>query len=199
MQRIGIIGAPSTGKTTLARNLVTELNMSGHIAEYVPEYAARYIKKYGVPEEPWENIRIFNKQLEWENNTSEMADFMVTDSPLILPFLYSMYGFQPEDPKSRLIYTDLFKMTLKELSRYSLFVYLKPSFAPVDDGIRVQTDTTSQMEVDNKIKTVFELFRIIPLTLEQSDLESRVAECMVWANNEKEYEKEEKLEWLDSL
>lgn len=180
--RIGIIGAPSTGKTTLARDLVTNINMNGRNAEYVAEYASRYIKKMGAPIEIWENIRIFNKQLEWENAVSDKCDFVVTDSPILLPFVYSMYGINPYDIKSCMLYTDLFKMTLKHLYIYDAFVYLKPTFSPIDDGIRLQIDKESQKDIDDKIKSVFDVFQIWKNfkvhVLSEENMDERIEYCI---------------------
>ncbi len=172
MKKIAIIGAPSTGKSSLARGVVAELSQRGFISEYVAEYAARYIKKYGVPKELWEQVRIFQKQKDWEDLVPHKVQFLVTDSPLILGIVYGRYAFQPSSPKSQMLYGDLMKMTLKSVDRYDHIFYLDPVLDPVDDGTRTQLTKQSQMLVDQDINHMLDMFNL-------SDKVTRI-NCAPW-------------------
>ena len=87
MIRIGITGVPGSGKTTLARSVASVYRNKLKRAELVSEYARRYISKHGNITFLWEQYRILEKQLEWENSVK--ADILISDSPVHLGFLYA--------------------------------------------------------------------------------------------------------------
>lgn len=175
--KIGIIGGPGTGKSTLARQLVQELSKNA-IAEYVPEYASRYIKEYGIPSELWEQVRIFNKQVEWESRIPNKVEYYVSDCPVILPFVYAIPYYNPKVPKSRLQFCDVFKMITKESIRYDFLFYLPPELTPKDDGTRYHLDKDSQEGVDRKIVGALEVLNVSYITIKRVDLSARVQECL---------------------
>lgn len=88
MLRVGIIGVPGTGKTTLARGIVSKCRTLPDFksVELVSEYARGYISKHGPVEAIWEQYRIMEKQIEWEDSVPDKVDVLVTDSPIHLGF-----------------------------------------------------------------------------------------------------------------
>ena len=175
--KIGIVGGPGVGKSTLARQLVQELSKNA-IAEYVPEYASRYIKEYGEPTELWEQVRIFNKQVEWENRIPDKVEYYVSDCPVVLPFIYAIPHYNPYEPKSRLQFCDVFKMITKESIRYDFLFYVTPDIDPRDDGTRYHLTKESQINVDQKIVGAMEVLNVPYITIKRLDLSARVQECM---------------------
>ncbi len=63
---ITFIGAPSSGKSTLASQVHTELKKKGLNSIFVSEAATDFIAEYGVPTSPSDQLVIFYKQLERE-------------------------------------------------------------------------------------------------------------------------------------
>jgi nicotinamide riboside kinase len=93
MYRIGFIGVPSTGKTTLARALSANAYKMPEFArtELVSEYARRFIVEYGTDVTLMDQFRIIKKQCEWEDRVPvESTDLIITDSPIHISFMYSL-------------------------------------------------------------------------------------------------------------
>ena len=164
MLKVGVFSVPGGGKTTIARVLAEKcrrLDSKLKNVELVQEYVRKYISKYGIPENVWEQIRIFNKQLDWENAAiNENTELLITDSPLFLQFAYATELVDWNDKKSALAYKDLFKMLCEVNSppRYDILFYLKPRKEVVDDGIRTKShisDENWQKNMDTKLKIIF--------------------------------------------
>ena len=85
---ITIIGAPCSGKSTLATSVHTELKKMGKNSIFVGEVAADHIAEYGIPNTPVDQIVIFYKQLNRERMYMESKDFIVCDSSGILNYFY---------------------------------------------------------------------------------------------------------------
>jgi len=162
--KIGFCSVPGSGKSTLARALAEKcrrLDSKLKNVELVQEYVRQYISKYGIPENVWEQIRIFNKQLSWENSAiNDKTELLITDSPIFLQFAYATELVDWNDKKSALAYRDLFKMLCEVNSppRYDILFYLKPRKEIIDDGIRAKShisDETWQKNMDMKLKIIF--------------------------------------------
>ena len=63
---ITFMGAPASGKSTLASAVHTELKIRGMNSIFVGEVATDYIAEYGVPNTPMDQLIIFYKQLNKE-------------------------------------------------------------------------------------------------------------------------------------
>lgn len=90
--KVGVVGVPGSGKTTLARALASKCRTIDQLknVELVSEYARRYLSKHGKITSVSEQYRILEKQSEWEDSVcNSKLDIMITDSPIFLGFLYS--------------------------------------------------------------------------------------------------------------
>jgi len=58
---VTIIGAPASGKSTLATSVHTELKKRGKNSIFVGEAATDYIAEYGIPNTPVDQVVIFYK------------------------------------------------------------------------------------------------------------------------------------------
>lgn len=163
MIRIGIIGVPGAGKTSLARSVTSACRRIPELKriELVSEYARRYISKHGLVEAIWEQYRIMEKQLEWEDSIpQEKTDLIITDSPVHLGFLYAC-DLLTNKPKDIMVYNDIFKK-LSKLNegkpRYNIIFHLPPTVKPVDDGVRApeHLDDKWREEHDIKLKFIFD-------------------------------------------
>lgn len=182
MIRVGIVGVPGAGKTSLARSVTSACRRIPELkrVELVSEYARRYISKHGSVNAIWEQYRIMEKQLEWEDSIPmEKTDLIISDSPVHLGFLYSA-DLVTNDPKDIMVYNDIFKKLskLNEVTpRYDLIVHLTPRVKPVDDGVRAAEHLNDEWRVENdsKLRFIFgTLFRPASLSvLDEEDMEYR--------------------------
>lgn len=181
MIRIGFVGVPGTGKTSTARGVASSCRGIENLKniELVNEYARRYINKYGSIENLWEQVRIFEKQLEWEESIPNKIDLMITDSPLHMGFIYCS-ELMTNNSKDILLMNDIFKRMNKinNPPRYDIIFYLPPVLKAVDDGTRRKEHFNDEWRErnDNFIKVVFgNIFKPQRfITLTETTIEDRV-------------------------
>jgi len=117
IQRIGLIGAESSGKTTLSEALAHELTSSGTPAVVVPEYLRTWCDLHGrLPSAP-DQLAILSGQLNYEDRAAEQnpGAVLVCDPAVITTALYSVLYFQDSslmdlallDRYQRLIWCDI--------------------------------------------------------------------------------------------
>jgi nicotinamide riboside kinase len=184
MKRIGIIGAPGSGKTTLARGLSSSFYNVDKInnVELIVEYARRYITKYGIPENIWEQMRIYKKQKEWEDHLPSKVDLMITDSPLHLGWVYILFLKKHDSLKEVMQINDIFSEfnKINFPPRYDILFYLPPVIKPKQDGVRREDHFTEEWrnEFENYLTSMFSIFPPKELIkVESSNMEERISFC----------------------
>jgi len=85
---IMIIGAPASGKSTLASEVHTELKKRSKNSIFISEVATDFIAEWGIPDTPIDQMVIFYKQLNKEKMFIDSKDFIVCDSSSILNYFY---------------------------------------------------------------------------------------------------------------
>jgi len=189
MIRVGFTGVPATGKTTAARMLSASFKDVDGVEsiELVSEYARRYISKYDEITSVWDQLHIFDKQIEWETHAEKDTDLLITDSPVFIAFMYVL-DIRSTGKKDTMIVNDLFKKMsdLNIPSRYDFVFHLPPILKPVDDGVRPKhhLDPVWREEADQTLKMCFKLFPPKNfIVLEEVSIESRVASCVKHIKN----------------
>jgi len=178
MFRVGITGVPGSGKTTLARSLSSRLSNTFN-TELISEYAREYISKHGTINYLWEQYRITNKQIEWEDSVK--CEILVTDSPIHLGLLYAS-NFEIANDKDLMCYNDIFKLLNKHRSRYDIIFHLEPDIKPIADGIRAKKHLEDNWisESNMFIKTIFNC--LFPsnsfVIVKEINLDKRVSFCL---------------------
>ena len=182
MYRIGIIGVPGAGKTSLCRAVTSACRRLEGLKriELVSEYARRYISKHGPCEDIWEQYRIMEKQIEWEDSVPEdSTDIMITDSPVHLGFLYAS-ELLTNRPKDIMVYNDIFKKLTKlneTQPRYDVIFRLPPIIEPVEDGVRssLHFNKAWREESDQQLRFIFQMmFKPAAMfTIQSADMEER--------------------------
>jgi len=137
---IGISGAPSSGKTTTAHLLRHKLSGRGFSREVVREYARHWIEKYGQIDDIYQQWHIYYGQTKWEEQARKNYQFVLSDSPRFLPYLYSLGFLDYTKPASVAAAVALYEIAVNSLKDYSRLYLLMPPECVEQDGIRCQTD-----------------------------------------------------------
>ena len=190
MFRVGFVGVPGSGKTSIARALAAFCRKNENLkrVELIPEYARRYITKYGQIDHLADQYKIMEKQTEWEDQVPKSeTDLIITDSPIHLGWLYVL-EFKLTRHKDIMYMNDIFKKLNKSNypSRYDIIFHIPPKFFPVVDGVRKKQhfDPVWRNEADATIKFVFKQFKPNNfIELKTESLEDRVSECMKHIND----------------
>lgn len=183
MKRIGFVGVPGAGKSSIARGVAAQSFDKIGKVELVAEYARRFLAKYGPVTNVAEQYKILQKQLEWEDiiPISE-TDVSISDSPIHMGFLYAMEMRDVNSVKDAMYINDIFKRMSKLNCppRYDIIFHLPPLWKPSEDGIRPQQHFQDgwRIEADLKIQFIFKLFPPRHfITLNEDTMEGRIAEC----------------------
>ena len=83
---VSIIGAPASGKSTLASSVHTELKKLGKNSIFISEVATDFIAEYGIPNTPQDQIVIFYQQWNREKMFLDSKDYIICDSSGILNY-----------------------------------------------------------------------------------------------------------------
>jgi nicotinamide riboside kinase len=89
-QVINLIGGSGLGKSTTAAGLFAEMKLRGYHVELVTEYVKKWAWQ-GKKIDPLDQPLIFGKQAQAESMLYGKADWVVTDSPLLLSALYEEF------------------------------------------------------------------------------------------------------------
>jgi nicotinamide riboside kinase len=166
MIRIGMTGVPGAGKTSTARALAGRCRKIQHLKslELISEYARRYISKFGLLTSVWEQLMIFEGQLDWEDSVPESkTDILITDSPLPLSLMYA-YEIGAKDNKEINALNKLVeKMNYLNMPtpRYDIIFHIPPILPLVDDGVRSQIQFSQEWrdEANCKIMSFFSVWK----------------------------------------
>ena len=94
IKKIAIVGPESTGKSTLAKALATELN-----TVWVPEFARTYINNLDRPYDEYDLAAIVKGQLEEEQKLLPLAnEFLISDTELLVIKIWSEVKYGHCDP-----------------------------------------------------------------------------------------------------
>ena len=155
MLRIGFVGVPCTGKTTLARRLrIIHLNTGGVL---ISEYAREYMRIHGAIKDVLTQYHVVDQQISREVNVHEGSKVLISDSPAFLGLFYaSTLDTEP--------YRDVIGLMRKKLDSAPLYDYifhLPINGVPIEgDSIRLAEHLTEswRRDADAKIHALCKLF-----------------------------------------
>lgn len=175
---ITFIGAPSSGKSTLASQVHTEMKKLGKNSVFVGEAATDFIAEYGTPNSPSDQMVIFYKQLERERMFLDSKDYVICDSSSILNYFYFRTLF-PMSLSNKDIATinHLQKEILKTINSWDYIFYVPTIDTNVDDGIRFHNKEQIS-KIDRWIKSYLEMENIYHVDLSRYNLSQRVDEVV---------------------
>ena len=141
MIRIGLMGAPGCGKTTLAAYVFAMLKDEGLDGQLINEYIREHVNKHKrVPSITFQSI-VYERQLEKEKVVPPELDFFVTDSPHILSYIFASIYIDYQDPDQIDLLGDLYLKFLRySRTAYDLVYVLEHNHPPKEDGVRYQTE-----------------------------------------------------------
>ena len=146
-KRVGLMGAPGSGKSTVAGTLQVEMGSMDLVTAVCPEEARIFISKFGQPEHIALQASFAFKQMRREDTLAESCDLLFCDSPSFLCGVYSTLMMDKSSAQQRKICRDVMKWAcIDQLDRYDLIIYLPKQFDVVDDGVRQpeHTETISE-------------------------------------------------------
>lgn len=171
---ITIMGAPASGKSTLASELHTQLKKLGKNSIYVTEAATDYIAEWGIPNSPTDQIVIFYKQLNREKMYIDSKEFIVCDSSGILNYFYFRGLFDKKlSNKDIATINHLQKEILKTINQWDFIFYIPPILENTEDGIRYH-NVNEIIKIDRWIKSYLELENIPHIDLSNIEINKRL-------------------------
>jgi len=157
------LGAPSTGKSTLAERMAMEFN-----TQWMPEYGREYWERHQIDRrlEPQQLIEIAEGHIEREEALLEQSNgYLFTDTNAITTAMYAHYYHGREN-------TRLAELAVRAVTRYHL-VFVCGIDIPYDDtwdrSGEVSRATFQQQIIDDLHK------RKVPYIMLHGNLEQRVA------------------------
>lgn len=170
---ITFIGAPASGKSTLATDVHTELKKLGKNSIFIQEAATDYIAEYGIPNTPIDQMTIFYKQTNREMMFVGSKEYIICDSSGILNYFYFRRLFtNPLSNKDIATINHLQKEILKTLNSWSYIFYVPPIPTNPNDGIRYHNQEDIK-KLDMWIKSYLEIENIPYIDLSQIDYKKR--------------------------
>lgn len=171
---IGFLGAPCSGKSTLASELHTKLKMSNENSIFISEAATDYIAEFGIPTAPIDQMTIFYKQRQMENMYINTKDYVVCDSSSILNYFYFRKSFNGNLTLNNIAtINNIQKEILTSLSNWSFLFYVPPIETNENDGIRFH-NTVEINQIDKNIKSYLDIENIKYIDLSDISLDKRV-------------------------
>ncbi len=172
---IMLIGSPSSGKSTLASGVHTELKKMGLNSMFVQECATDFIAEYGIPNTPVDQLVIFYKQLNRERMYLDSKDFIICDSSSLLNYFYFRGLFHNNlSQKDIAVINHMQKEILKTINQWDHIFYLPPLLGNVDDGIRYH-NSEQIVKIDRWIKSYLEIENIKHEDLSKIDINDRLS------------------------
>lgn len=121
---INLIGAPSTGKSTIASELFAKMKWAGYDVELVSEYAKELV--WEERHETFKNeLYLFAKQHHRMFRLNGKVKYIITDRPLILSIFYNQkYGNKSET------FNDLVREEVLNYTNYNIFLTRTKPYNP---------------------------------------------------------------------
>lgn len=181
-QKIGICGAPSSGKTETAKALSSLMNTRLHSNSFhVLEYATSFIQKYDRHPNSMDQFMLWYSQRTREEDAWSKADIVISDSPTFLSYIYMMFhNREPMSDQFKIHLAKLYKRVLEDIGSYDHIIYLKPS-GLTRNNIRFH-DIEEIQDIANRIHSFLQWHRIPHIVAERDDVQ-RIFEDIFFMNN----------------
>jgi nicotinamide riboside kinase len=125
--KIALLGAESTGKTQLARDLAAHLRLQGKRAEAVPEVLREWCTRERREPSPEEQLPIAQEQEARVDAAALRADIVITDTTALMVAIYSGMAFEDGE---------LFHFALKRQRGYDITLLCALDLPWMADGLQ---------------------------------------------------------------
>jgi len=171
---ICVIGAPCSGKSTLAGAVHTELKKLGKNSMFVQESATDFIAEYGVPDSPLDQMVIFYKQLNRERMYIGTKEYIVCDSSSLLNYFYFRSLFnQKLTNKDIATINHMQKEILKSINSWTQIYYVNPILENTTDGIRFH-NPDEIVKLDRCIRSYLDIENVNYIDMSNTKIEDRL-------------------------
>lgn len=150
-KKICFVGAPSTGKSTLAKLLTEELIRNNRSVELVGEFARDFIIEHGAINSPQDQLSIHRVQREKEKLAcGRNQEFIVCDTPSFLSHVYFDFLKDKVFDKNKIEELNKSEKEIRqeineEINSYDFVFFLPPEFPAQKDGVRLYTDNVEEI------------------------------------------------------
>ncbi len=169
---IGFVGAPSTGKTTLARATANAAGLRGLSVEFVAEYARNDLQRFGSIEDPWEQLLIFDTQARREDDAIRTgADIVIAETPTFTGYAYGLLVLDG-GAKDRKVMHVLHRWMTERLPLYSRVYYIPPEIGMQRDGVRQGTEAV-RLRLGRMLRATLDLW-VPTYTIVEGTMEDRM-------------------------
>lgn len=159
VKRVALLGAESTGKTTLAQALAQTYQ-----TVWVPEYGRAFVERQGRLPEAHEMLSIAQKQVDWEAEACQRAyKILFADTTPLTTALYADYYFGAAEPAL---------WRLAETHAYDLILVTEDDIPWVADGLQRDGETV-RYALQKRFKQKLTDLQL-PFHLVKGDLETRL-------------------------
>lgn len=149
MKKIGIIGSPGSGKTTIASGLFYFLKTLGKKVELVPElikYKVYQKEKFGEDGFDIQNT-IEQRKLEEAVEQASDIEFVICEAPLTNGFFYSQFYKKDEE------WPLLKKIASKKINTYDLLIFVEHNKENNYESFGRKEDQTTSLKLEEFIKS----------------------------------------------
>ena len=184
-RKIAFAGPPSSGKTSVAKQISLIMNNRfGANSSDVVEYATSFIQKQQRIPTFDDQILIYMKQKEREEAIASTANFVFSDCPAWLSYVYGIRALSGMEPSSSTDFAimSLYKRAIKSLSDYDMTFYMK-IVDYVENGVRYHSRDLSE-EIGNEITSFLKCHGRSYIAMTYNDIEDAVNSILYL--NEKE-------------
>ena len=136
--RIALIGAESTGKTTLGRELAAHFCAQGLRAELVPELLREWCAREGREPRPEEAEAIAREQEARVDQAAARCDVVVSDTTALVVAVYGALLFPGSEP---------YRLAIDSLRRYDRVLLTGLDLPWVPDGLHRSQATREAVDV----------------------------------------------------
>lgn len=176
MKRIIITGASGVGKTTLVEALTPLLSLP-----QIPElgrdlcHQMGYQKIGDIPDQEKFKRAVLEAQIEHENRLSEFISDRSTIDCWVLWQRWNLCSAMTYDSES------YYQQAKSQAKTYTHIIYVRPTFAPVEDGFR-WTEPIYQKQIDRLVRTTLYDFELWDktLTIDAEDQDERLQSALSW-------------------
>ena len=180
---IGFLGAPCSGKSTLASELHTRLKTSHKNSIFLSEAATDYIAEFGIPSSPIDQMTIYYQQRKMENMYFGSKEYIVCDSSSILNYFYFRKSFTKPLTKNNIAsINNIQKEILLSINDWAYLFYVPPITSKnVEDGIRFH-NVDEIKKIDNNILSYLDIENIDYTNLSDISVDKRVEHILNMLN-----------------